>query len=328
MKMTKKIAVMLMLVCAFAMVLSGCGKSGGDDEAKSNAYKVGIIQLIEHPALDEATRGFKEGMISVLGEDGVTFDEQNAQGEDANCATIASGFVTDKVALIMANATPALQASANATADIPIVATSVTDFGSALDIKDWTGATGKNITGTSDLAPLDEQARMIQEIKPDVKQVGILYCSKESNSKYQVEEITKQLDSLGIKHKEYSAADSNEVQSVATKAATECDLFYIPTDNTMASSTETIKNVIMDKKIPVVAGEQGICEVCGAVTLSISYYDIGFRAGEMAAEILKDGADPGEMPIETAPKVTKLYNKEVCEAIGLEVPEGYEAIEE
>lgn len=318
---------MLMLVCAFAMVLSGCGGSKKGGEANSKAYKVGIIQLIEHPALDEATKGFKEGMISVLGEDGVTFDEQNAQGEDANCATIASSFVTDRVDLIMANATPALQASANATADIPVVATSVTDFGSALDIKDWTGSTGKNITGTSDLAPLDEQAKMVKEIKPDVKQVGILYCSKESNSKYQVEEISKIFDELGIKYELYSAADSNEVQSVATKAATECDVFYIPTDNTMASSTETIKNVIIEKKIPVVAGEQGICETCGLVTLSISYYDIGFRAGEMAAEILKDGAKPGEMPIETAPKVTKLYNKEVSETIGVEIPEGYEAIQ-
>ena len=228
----------------------------------------------------------------------------------------------------MANATPALQASANATADIPVVGTSVTDFGSALDIKDWTGSTGKNITGTSDLAPLDEQAKMVKEIKPDVKKVGILYCSKESNSKYQVEEIMKQFDDLKIKYETYSAADSNEVQSVATKAASECDVFYIPTDNTMASSTETIKNVIMDKKIPVVAGEQGVCGVCGSVTLSISYYDIGFRAGEMAAEILRDGRDPGEMPIETAPKVTKLYNKEVAEAIGLEIPEGYEEIKE
>ena len=141
MKRMTKFAVMLMLVCAFAMVLSGCGGNGGNSEADSDAYKVGIIQLIEHPALDEATKGFKEGMISVLGENAVVFDEQNAQGEDANCATIASGFVTDKVDLIMANATPALQASANATADIPIVGTSVTDFGSALDIKDWTGST-------------------------------------------------------------------------------------------------------------------------------------------------------------------------------------------
>ena len=328
MKKTTKFAVMLMLVCAFAMVLAGCGGSKEKDEEKGNAYKIGIIQLIEHPALDEATKGFKEGVQSVLGEDAVVFDEQNAQGEDANCATIASGFVTDKVDLIMANATPALQASANATADIPVVGTSVTDFGSALDIKDWTGSTGKNITGTSDLAPLDEQAKMVKEIKPDVKKVGILYCSKESNSKYQVEEIMKQFDDLKIKYETYSAADSNEVQSVATKAASECDVFYIPTDNTMASSTETIKNVIMDKKIPVVAGEQGVCSVCGSVTLSISYYDIGFRAGEMAAEILRDGRDPGEMPIETAPKVTKLYNKEVAEAIGLEIPEGYEEIKE
>ena len=318
---------MLMLVSSFAMVLSGCGGSSDSEEASEDAYKIGIIQLVEHPALDEATKGFKEGVISVLGEDAVEFDEQNAQGEDANCATIASGFVTNKVDLIMANATGALQASANATGDIPIVATSITDYATALDIKDWTGKTEKNVTGTSDLAPLDEQAKMIQEIAPDAKQVGILYCSKEANSKYQVDEISKQLDELGIAHKEYSAADSNEVQSVATKAASECDVFYIPTDNTMASSTETLKNVVVDKKIPVVAGEQGICEGCGTVTLSISYYDIGFRAGEMAGEILKDGSNPGDMDIETAPNVTKLYNKDVAEQIGLTVPEGYKPIE-
>lgn len=319
--------IMLMIVCAFAIVLSGCGKKEKENKIKSNAVKVGILHQDDHPALNDATKGFKEGMISMLGEDGVIFDEQNAHGEDANCATIATGFVSEDVDLIMANGTMALQASANATADIPIVGTSVTDFGSALDIKDWTGSTGKNITGTSDLAPLDEQAKMVQEIKPDAKRVAILYNAKEANSKYQVEEIIKQFDDLGIKYKTYTADSSKDVKSVVTKAASKCDVFYIPTDNTMASSAKTIRKIVLENKIPVVAGEKGICETCGSVTLSISYYDVGYRAGEMAGEILRDGADPGEMPIETVPKVTKLYNKEIADEIGLEIPQGYEAIE-
>ncbi len=327
MKSMKSLMIFLIAACALTLALTGCGRSGGDDEEPdSSAYRVGIIQLNGHQALDEASRGFKEGMIRVLGEDGVVFDEQNAQGEDAGCATIANTFVTDGVDLIMADATPALQAAANATATIPIVGTSVTDYGSALDMKKWTGVSGKNITGTADLAPLDEQAEMIREIKPDVKKVGVLYCSRESNSRYQVEEICKQLDSLKIGYKLYSAEDRGDVKKAAGNAAKECDLFYIPTDNTMASGAEDIKEIVVDKKIPVVAGEQGICAVCGCATLSVSYYDIGFRAGEMAAEILMDGADPGEMPVETAQRAAKLYNKEICDAVGVQIPEGYEEI--
>jgi len=320
----KKLVLTLMIVAAFAMVLTGCGKGGGGDDKDS--YKVGILQLVEHPALDAATEGFKEALQDKLGEDKVEFDEQNAQGEDSNCATMAGGFVNDKVDLILANATPALQACANATSDIPIIATSVTDFGSALDIKDFDGKTGKNITGTSDLVEAKQYIELIKECTPDVKQVGILYCSKESNSKVQVDSMSKALDEAGIKYKTYAAADSNEIQSVATKAASECDVFYIPTDNTMASATETLKNVVVDKKIPVIAGEEGICKGCGVVTVSISYHDLGYRAGEMAAEILADGKDPAEMDVETQEELTKLYNKEVAETIGLKVPEGYEEL--
>lgn len=324
MKKFNKVVLMLMLAASFMMVLAGCG--GNDGGSDSKGYKVGIIQLVEHPALDAATEGFKEALQKELGEENVKFDEQNAQGEDANCATIASGFVTDGVDLILANATGALQASANATGDIPIVGTSVTDFGAALDIKDFDGKTGKNVTGTSDVVEASKYIELIKEVTPDAKQIGILYCSKEANSKVQVDAISKEFDNNGINYKVYSAADSNEIQSVATKAASECDVFYIPTDNTMASSTETIKNVVVDKKIPVIAGEEGLCRGCGVVTLSISYHDLGYRAGEMAAEILKDGKNPGDIAVETQEELTKLYNKEVAEAIGLKIPEEYEAL--
>ena len=326
------------LVAAMAMfTFAGCGSSntsstssGSADSSSSNSgevYNIGICQQLEHPALDEATEGFEEAVKDKLGEDNVNFDLENAQGEQANCSTICSGFVSDGVDLIMANATSALQAAAAATDTIPIVGTSVTDYATALDISDWTGKTGKNITGTSDLAPLDQQAEMIQEIAPDANQVGLLYCSAEPNSTYQIENISKELDKLGMKYKEYSAADSNEIQSVTTKAASECDVIYIPTDNTMASNTEIINNITEPAKIPVVCGEEGICKGCGDVTLSINYHDIGYAAGEQAADILLNGTDPGTMEIEYAKNVTKLYNPEITEAIGLEVPDDYEAID-
>ncbi len=330
MKKLNKVVLSVMLIAATAFVFTGCGgSSGGGSEASGSgeAYTVGILQLLEHPALDEATKGFKEAMVDELGEDGVTFDEQNAQNEQANCGTIAGGFVTDKVDLILANATPALTACAAATADIPIVGTSVTDYATALDMSDWTGVTGTNVTGTSDLAPLDEQAAMIKEIVPDAKKVGLLYCSSEANSAYQIKEIKAALDEIGLEYAEYAAADSNEIQSVTTKAASECDVLYVPTDNTMAGSTETIKNVVVDKKIPLIAGEQGICQGCGVATLSIDYYDIGYEAGKMAVEILRDGKDPGEMEIAQAPEVTKLYNPEICDTLGIEIPDGYDEIE-
>ena len=313
-----------MIVAAVSMVLVGCGNKNGGSGDKQ--YKIGILQLVEHPALDAATEGFKEALEKKLGKDNVKFDEQNAQGDDSNCATIAGGFVNDRVDLILANATPALQACANATSDIPIIGTSVTDFGAALDIKDFDGKTGKNVTGTSDLVEAGQYVDLIKECAPDVKQIGILYCSKEANSKVQVESMSKALDEAGIKYKDYAAADSNEIQSVTTKAAGECDVFYIPTDNTMASATETIKNVVLDKKIPVIAGEEGLCSGCGVVTVSISYKDLGYRAGEMAAEILQDGKNAGEMDVETQEELTKLYNKEVAEKIGLKVPDGYEEL--
>ena len=334
MKISKKMLAAVMAASLTVLTLAGCGSgsSTGSGSADSDTgsgdkvYKVGIVQLTEHPALDAATKGFQDALKDKL-KDKVEFDLQNAQGEQTTCATIASGFVTDGVDLIMANATPALQATASATNEIPILGTSVTDYASALDISDWTGKTGKNISGTSDLAPLEQQAEMIKEIKPDAKQVALIYCSSEANSKYQIENIEKELDKLGLSYKEYSAADSNEVQSVVTKASTECDIAYIPTDNVMADNTGIIDNIMKPAKIPVVAGEQNICAGCGTVTLSIDYYDLGYATGEQAYEVLVNGKDPGEMEIETAKDVTKLYNADNCKAIGIETPEGYKPIE-
>lgn len=259
--------------------------------------------------------------------DNVKFELQNANGESTNCSTIATGFVASNVDLILANATAALQASGAATSNIPILGTSVTDYATALEIDDWTGVTGRNISGTSDLAPIDEQEKMLKELFPDVKQVGIIYCSAEANSKYQATLFGDALTADGIAFKEYSAADTNEISAVVSTAVSECDVLYIPTDNTMASSTETIKNIVVPAGIPVIAGEEGICSGCGVATLSISYYDLGCKTGEMAYEILVNGADPATMEIAFAPNVTKKYNAQICADLGITPPEGYVAID-
>lgn len=322
MKMKKILSAVMALTLAAAtcVSLSGCGE-------KKAKYTVGICQLVQHDALDAATKGFKDVLKEKLGDD-IEFDEQNAANDSATCATIANQFVSNKVDLIMANATPALQAAAAATADIPVVATSITDYATALEISDWTGKTGTNITGSSDLAPLKEQAEMIKELFPEAKKVGILYNSGEANSKYQSTEVTKALKELGIEAKEYTSADSNDLASVVTTACAEVDVIYIPTDNTMASNKEIVNNIAEPAKVPVVAGEVGICKGCGVATLSIDYYSIGKKAGEMAYEILVNGAKAGEMEIEYADTLTKQYMASRCKTLGITVPDTYVAIEE
>ena len=294
--------------------------------AEEETYTVGICQLVQHDALDAATQGFRDALTELLG-DRVTFDEQNASGDSATCITIINSFIAEDVDLIMANATAALQAAQAGTGDIPILGTSVTDYGTALGIDDWTGTSGTNISGTSDLAPLDQQAAMIQELFPDAKEVGLLYCSAEPNSVYQIDVITGYLIEMGYNCTEYAFTDSNDVASVATNACAASDVLYIPTDNTAASCTEAIRNVVEPAGVPVVAGEQGICSGCGVATLSISYYDLGYATGEMAYEILVNGADVSTMPVEFAPSVTKMYNAELCEILGVTIPDGYTAIE-
>lgn len=326
-KFVKRMTCLALSVAMASVSMASC--TSKDDDSKSaedKTYKIGICQLVQHEALDAATEGFKEALKEKLG-DKVTFDEQNASGEATNCTTICSKFVSDKVDLILANATGALTAAAQATADIPIVATSITDYATALDIKDWTGKTGFNVTGTSDLAPLADQAKMIKELVPDAKKVGIIYCSAENNSKYQATEITKSLTELGLEATEYTFVDTNDVTAVTKQAASECDVIFAPTDNTVASNGPAINNVLEPAKIPLIAGEEGICQKCGIATLSISYHDIGYKAGEMAYEILVNGKDPGDMEIEYAKDLTKKYMPERCKELGITVPEDYTAIE-
>ena len=320
---------------AMVLSLAACGGSSSDSgnsdsstAAKSSEkYSIGICQMLEHPALDAATEGFQDAVNEKFGEGTVSFDVKNAQGEQSQCGTIINNFVSSDVDLILANATLPLQTASQATADIPILGTSITDYATALGIEDWTGATGINVSGTSDLAPIDEQEDMLVELLPDVKKVGILYCSAEPNSKYQAELFEKALKEDRIEYKEFTAADSNEIQSVVTSAVEECDAIYVPTDNTMAANTEIINNVCLPAKVPVIAGEEGICSGCGIATLSISYYDIGYKAGEMAYDILVNGKDITTMDIEFAKDLTKEYNPTNCEALGIKIPDDYQAIE-
>lgn len=314
-------------VLAAGMTFSMMAAAGTMVSAEEESYDVGICQLVQHPALDAATEGFRAALTDALG-DRVTFDEQNASGDSATCSTIVNTFVTNNVDLILANATPALQAAVSATGDIPILGTSVSVYSVALGVPDdkWTGTSGINVSGTSDLAPLDEQASMFAELLPDVKKVGIVYCSAEPNSVYQADTVKAALEETGAECTVYTFADSNDIASVVTKASEECEALYIPTDNTAASNTEVINNICEPAGIPIIAGEEGICDGCGIATLSIDYFDLGYKTGEMAVEILEEGADPAEMEIAYAPQFVKKYDAERCEALKIEVPESYTAI--
>lgn len=323
MKKTFKAIISVLLVAVIVVAcFTACTNNANNGE---KVYKVGICQLTQHEALDAATKGFRDALTEKLG-DKVVFDEQNASGESTNCTTIVSKFVSDKVDLILANATSALTAATEATNTIPIVGTSITDYATALAISDWSGKTGINVTGTSDLAPLKDQAAMIKELVPNAKTVGILYCSAEPNSKYQSDIVKSELEALGYEVKVYTFVDSNDVLAVTQSAVQNCQALYIPTDNTAASNTELINSVTEPAKIPIVAGEEGICKGCGVATLSISYYDIGYKAGLMAYEILVNGANPAEMEIAYADSTTKKYMADRAAAIGVTIPDGYEAI--
>lgn len=344
----KKILAML-LAAVMLLALAACGTTANetsappsDDAAVSEApvdesetpsepadaqYVVGICQQMTHDALDAATQGFKDALADILGEGAVEYSEGNAGGEQPNCVTIIDGLVSENVDLILANATWPLQAAYSATSEIPVLGTSVTDYATALNIDEWTGTVGGNISGTSDLAPLDQQAAMIQELFPEATNVGLLYCSGEPNSVYQIETIKGYLEEMGYTCEAYAFTDVNDLSSVTQTACDNSDVIYIPTDNTAAGNTETIANVVLAAGVPVVAGESGICSGCGVATLSIDYYELGYTTGEMAAQILKGEADISTMPIEYAPTVTKMYNAANCEALGITIPEGYTAIE-
>ena len=319
--MKKRLLSVIVIMSMACLMLAGCGSK---DDGK---YTVGICQLVQHVALDAATQGFKDALVAELGEENVTFDEQNASGDSANCATIANSFVSKGVDLILANATAALQSAAAATNTIPILGTSITDYAVALDLDNFNGTVGGNISGTCDLAPLDGQAEIIHEIFPDAKNIGLLYCSAEANSLYQVTLIEGYLKEYGYTCTYYSFSDSNDISAVVTKACDESDVIYVPTDNTVANNTSLINDLCRSAKVPVVAGEEGICSGCGVITLSISYYDLGYATGKMAAKILTGESDVSEMPVEYAPQFTKKYNKENCEYYGLTIPSDYVVIE-
>lgn len=314
--MKKLLTILLATICLFALCACNSGSNMG-----SNPIKVGVVQTTQHPALDAATQGF----VDALKENGITdVDVQNASGESANCSTIVGNFVADGVDLIMANATPALQAASAATDTIPVLGTSITVYDVVLG-----GSVPKNVSGTTDLAPLDEQASMIKELFPNAKKVGILFCSAEANSQYQVDKISEFLKEDGIETVNYVFNDSNDITAVTEKAVSDkVDVIYIPTDNTAAANTQAIANIVLPAGIPVFAGEEGVCTGCGVATLTISYYDIGFKTGEMAADILLNGADISTMEIESAPQFVKKFNKTNAEKLGITIPEDYTAIEE
>ena len=323
MKKTVSLLLALILCLGSLIALSSCNDSTSDGN-----YKVGIVKLVAHPALDAATEGFKQAIIDELGADAVEFDYQNAQTDANTCSTIVNQFVSNKVDLIMANATPALQAAAAATAEIPILGTSVTEYGVALELKNFNGTVGGNISGTSDLAPLDKQAAMITEWFPNAKPVGLLYCSKEATSQYQVDVVKAELEKKGLTATLYPFTDSNDLAQICMTAADYCDVIYVPTDNTVAENTGIFDNVCAPKKVPVIAGEEGICKGCGVATLSISYYDLGYATGKMAVKVLKGEVDFSTLAFGYAETQTPKYNKAICDALGITPLEGYVAIED
>ena len=320
--MKKIIALVLAAVLVLGMASAVTAK------AEEKTYTVGICQLVQHAALDAATEGFMDALTEKLG-DNVKFDLQNAQGESTTCSTIVTGFVANEYDLIMANATPALLAAVSATDTIPILGTSVTDYATALAIDDMDASvgTGINVSGTSDGVPAQMYADTVMELVPEAKSVSVLYCSAEPNSVLQADQFIACMDELGVDTTVYTFTDSNDIQAVVTSAVEGADAMYIPTDNTAASNMTIINNVCTAAGLPVICGEEGMCGAGGLATVSISYYDIGHVCGEMAYDILVNGADVSTMPIGYAASPAKKYNSDFADAIGFEMPEGYEAIE-
>ncbi|MBQ6654540.1 MAG: ABC transporter substrate-binding protein [Erysipelotrichaceae bacterium] len=313
----KKLSVIL-LSLLMVLTMAGCSQPQPEDDK----FVVGICQLVQHPALDSATQGFKEALKEALG-DKVTFLDGNGSGDPATCTIICNGYVTDGVDLIMANATPAVKAAASATNTIPVIGTSVTSYGVALELDNFVDVTGTNVSGTSDLAPLDKQAQMFLDLLPNAKTIGLLYCSGEPNSLFQVGVVKDYLEAHGLTVKTFSFSSSADVALVTTQACSECDALYIPTDNTAAECAELIGGIILNNAIPVIAGEEGICQGCGIATLTIDYYQLGVQTGKMAAQILKGEADPATLAIQYFDNPTYKYNKALCEKFGVTVPEGY-----
>ncbi len=324
-KTTRILAIIVALIFTVGMCagLVACNNASAD-------FTVGICQLVQHEALDAATQGFMEELESELAKAGKTveFDLQNASGDATLCPTIVQSFVAKKVDLIMANATPALQAAVNSTDTIPVLGTSITEYGVALDITVGTDGLLNlgNVSGTSDLAPLEEQALMFDELLPNADKIGLLYCSSEANSKYQVEVVEAKLQSMGKTTQRFAFTDSNDIASVLNGAIAWADALYIPTDNTAASNASLINDLCLDAMLPIIAGEENLCKGCGIATMSISYDGIGRETARMAAQILLGTADINDLPIAYDTNPVKKFNAELCELFGITPPQGYVAI--
>lgn len=308
--------------CLMVAGLAACGnKPSTPSNPDEKVFQIGIVQLAEHPAMDEATRGFKEFLTEKLG-DKVQFNVQNAQGEQTNCTTIVNQFVSSKVDLIMANATNAVKAAREATSDIPVVGTSVTDYVST-GLVASNEAPGANVTGASDMNPVNVQVQLMKTLCPEVKTVGIVINSGEENSAIQAEEAKTAFEAEGFAVKIYSVADTNEIQTVVTAACNEVDAFYEPTDNLIAANVPTMSNITTAAGKPVICGEGGMCESGFLATYAISYYELGRAAGEQAFNILVNGADPATTPIFffDVSNLSLVINEENAAELGITIPE-------
>ena len=321
----KKKLLSAALAATMALTLAACGGEGqsADDP---DGYTIGICEQMEHVSLSEATQGFMDSLTELLGADKVVFREQNAGGEQTNCTTIMNGFLAEGVDLILANATWPLQAAASATADTPILGTSVTDYAVALGLEDFDGTVGGNISGTSDLVDLEAQAAIISALFPDAGTVGLLYCSGEPNSVYQIETVRGYLEPLGYACEIFAFTDVNDLASVTQAACDASDVIYIPTDNTVATNVESVANVVLPAGVPVVGGDPGICSGCGVATIATDYYELGRLTAEMAAQVLTGEADISSMPVQYG-AMEKIYDPENCELLGISIPEGYNPVE-
>lgn len=326
MKRAKGIAALILSVMT-ALSVTACSGSKASSSAASGGstanktLKIDVIQLVEHEALDGAYKGFVAGLKDAGYEEGknIKIDFQNAQGEQPNCVTIANKFVNDRPDLILAIATPAAQACANATKDIPILITAVTDPATSKLVQS-NAKPGNNISGTSDLTPVKEQIDMVKQLVPSVKTVGLMYCSSEANSKFQIDIAKKECDAQGLKYVEKTVSNSNEIQQVAQSLAGKVEAVYIPTDNMLAAGMKTVTNVLNQAKIPVVAGESGMVKKGGVATYGINYYKLGQQTAAMAVKILKDQSKPADMPIEYQKDMDVTVNEDVAKQLGISIP--------
>ncbi|MDD2404761.1 MAG: ABC transporter substrate-binding protein [Victivallaceae bacterium] len=313
--MKKTAIIMLVIVAIFAMV--GCTTKAAE-ENKS----IGIIQYVEHVALDSAREGFIKALSDKGFVDGenITIDVQNAQADQSNLSTISDRFVSNKVDLVLAIATPAAQSIAGKTTEIPIIGTAITDFVAA-KLVDSNEAPGGNVTGTTDMNPIKEQIDLLKQLVPDVETVGVIYTSSEDNSVVQAKIAKEAIEAMGLQYTEVTVTNSNDVQQAAQSLVEKCDAMYLPTDNVLASAMPVIYGVTVESKTPVICGESGMVENGGLATLGINYYDLGYQAGLMGVKILKGEANPAEMPIESAAEFDFAINGTVANEIGLEIPE-------